>query len=67
MDDRIIRRTVVRCATVAPLVTMALLQRETGENASGEPVVRPPAVGKYREAPMLAARVVAEKLPFSRQ
>ncbi len=63
MDGRISRRRFLRCATAASLVTMSIRPGEAGGEASGQPVAQPPPGGKYREAPMLAARVAAGKLP----
>jgi hypothetical protein len=63
MESRVSRRTFLRCASAASLVTMSILKGDAGEAASGRPTAHVPPGGKYREAPMLAARVAAGKLP----
>jgi peptide/nickel transport system substrate-binding protein len=63
MDDRFSRRTFLRYATAASLVTLSIPQGQ-GDEANKPGRAEPkPVLGKYKEAPMLAALVASGKLP----
>ncbi|MGA9063025.1 MAG: hypothetical protein WB341_15360 [Terracidiphilus sp.] len=63
MEDRLSRPTFLRCATAVSSVAMSIMPAGADAKPHPRAAVQPPAGGKYREAPMLAARVAAGKLP----
>jgi hypothetical protein len=63
MANRLSRRTFLRCVSAASLVTMSILQAEGGGDRASTQPAGPPLSGKYKESPLLAARVAARKLP----
>ena len=63
MTNRLSRRTFLRCASAASLVTMSILRAEDGEDRSPAQSAGSAFSGRYKESPLLAARVAAGKLP----